>query len=201
MAPSCLVSFGKQKTLISCLMLCRHQCGELGLRHLQIQNGWYLGIFINPFLSVFSSFDSKFIALIIHVQVNRIRCAQCKNISQREEEYLGLPVRLFILTCLSILFTLIPLFLPRSLFGQVTVQGCSTLHQALSRSCALEHFSGSNLYRCSMGCGNQKTEASRSSVFRSLPPVLMLNLNRFTWNEMYVEKFNLNLQTHPALIF
>jgi uncharacterized UBP type Zn finger protein len=36
-----------------------------------------------------------------------------------------------------------------------------------------------------MGCQNQKTEAARSSAFRSLPPVLMLNLNRFTWNEMY----------------
>jgi hypothetical protein len=34
-----------------------------------------------------------------------------------------------------------------------------------------------------MGCDGRRTEAARSTAFATLPPVLMLNLNRFTWNQ------------------
>ena len=88
--------------------------------------------------------------------VNRVRCTECHGVSVREEEYMGLPI---------------------------TVQGCATLHQALARACANEPFTGANLYRCTMGCDNRKTEAARASAFRSLPEVMLMNLNRFTWNE------------------
>ena len=88
--------------------------------------------------------------------VNRIRCSECHGMSAREEEYMGMPL---------------------------TVQGCASLHDALAQTCALELFTGANLYRCSMGCDNRKTEAARSTAFRSLPDILMMNLNRFTWNE------------------
>ena len=86
--------------------------------------------------------------------VNRVLCKECKLVSFREEDFLGLPL---------------------------SVQNCENLHQGLKMMTEVELFEGKNQYFCSTCC--KKTDAAKSTVFKHLPEILMINLNRFTWNE------------------
>ena len=90
--------------------------------------------------------------------VSRVLCHTCGQLSVREEDQVGLPL---------------------------PVADSNTLHAALAAMTRAEALTGANQnqYRCSSAaCGGVKRDAARSYALASLPPLLLLNLNRYAWN-------------------
>jgi hypothetical protein len=82
--------------------------------------------------------------------VNQIKCLTCNNISEREEQFYDLNVQ---------------------------VVDCSDLASSLRQYCSAEMLQGDSAYQCDK-CQGKRT-AQRSTVLRSLPPVLTFSCNRF----------------------
>lgn len=82
--------------------------------------------------------------------VNQIKCLTCNNISEREEQFYDLNVQ---------------------------VIDCSDLASSLRQYCSAEMLQGDSAYQCDK-CQGKRT-AQRSTVLRSLPPVLTFSCNRF----------------------
>lgn len=93
--------------------------------------------------------------------VTKVICNECGHVSEREEDYLDLPLIL---------------------------SGCSGLEQSLSMSyVAMETLEGANQYKCSL-C-DKHVNASKGSKIRTLPPILTFSLLRFDYDFQRGERF------------
>ncbi|XP_053219842.1 ubiquitin carboxyl-terminal hydrolase 40 isoform X2 [Podarcis raffonei] len=93
--------------------------------------------------------------------VNHIVCKECKNVSERQEDFLDLTV---------------------------AVKDVSGLEEALwNMYVEEEHFEKDNLYRC--GACNKLVEATKSAKLRKLPPFLTISLLRFNFNFEKCERY------------
>uniref|UniRef100_A0A672VD15 Ubiquitin carboxyl-terminal hydrolase 40 n=1 Tax=Strigops habroptila TaxID=2489341 RepID=A0A672VD15_STRHB len=107
------------------------------------------------------------------IVVNQIVCKECKNISERQEDFLDLTV---------------------------TVKGVSGLEEALWNTYVEEeHFENENLYRC--GACDKLVEASKSAKLRKLPPFLTISLLRFNFDFEKCERYKeTSCYTFPSQI-
>ncbi|ELR17377.1 UBA/TSN domain containing protein [Acanthamoeba castellanii str. Neff] len=87
------------------------------------------------------------------VTVNQIVCTNCKNVSEREEPFQDVTL---------------------------TVAGLGSVTASLAAATEYEMLTGDNRYNCE-NCG-QRVDALKGAVFRSLPPILILSLSRFTYD-------------------
>nr|XP_060639697.1 ubiquitin carboxyl-terminal hydrolase 40 isoform X1 [Anolis sagrei ordinatus]XP_060639705.1 ubiquitin carboxyl-terminal hydrolase 40 isoform X1 [Anolis sagrei ordinatus] len=93
--------------------------------------------------------------------VNQIVCKECKNVSERQEDFLDLTV---------------------------AVKDVSGLEEALwNMYVEEEHFEKDNLYRC--GACNKLVEAIKSAKLRKLPPFLTVSLLRFNFDFEKCERY------------
>ncbi|KAJ7344864.1 hypothetical protein JRQ81_000814 [Phrynocephalus forsythii] len=93
--------------------------------------------------------------------VNQIVCKECKNVSEKQEDFLDLTV---------------------------AVKGVSGLEEALwNMYVEEEHFEKENLYRC--GECNKLVEATKSAKLRKLPPFLTISLLRFNFDFEKCERY------------
>uniref|UniRef100_A0A8D2KY21 Ubiquitin specific peptidase 40 n=1 Tax=Varanus komodoensis TaxID=61221 RepID=A0A8D2KY21_VARKO len=93
--------------------------------------------------------------------VNQVVCKECKNVSERQEDFLDLTV---------------------------AVKGVSGLEEALwNMFVEEEHFEGENLYRC--GTCDKLVEARKSAKLRKLPPFLTVSLLRFNFDYEKCERY------------
>uniref|UniRef100_A0A6J0UP59 Ubiquitin carboxyl-terminal hydrolase 40 isoform X1 n=3 Tax=Pogona vitticeps TaxID=103695 RepID=A0A6J0UP59_9SAUR len=93
--------------------------------------------------------------------VNHIICKECKNVSEKQEDFLDLTV---------------------------AVKGISGLEEALwNMYVEEEHFEKENLYRC--GECNKLVEATKSAKLRKLPPFLTVSLLRFNFDFEKCERY------------
>uniref|UniRef100_A0A8C0GU19 Ubiquitin carboxyl-terminal hydrolase 40 n=1 Tax=Chelonoidis abingdonii TaxID=106734 RepID=A0A8C0GU19_CHEAB len=93
--------------------------------------------------------------------VNQIVCKECKNVSERQEDFLDLTV---------------------------TVKDVSGLEEALwNMYVEEEYFENDNLYRCET-C-NKLVEAAKSAKLRKLPPFLTISLLRFNFDFEKCERY------------
>ncbi|XP_062816190.1 ubiquitin carboxyl-terminal hydrolase 40 isoform X3 [Anolis carolinensis] len=93
--------------------------------------------------------------------VNQIVCKECKNVSERQEDFLDLTV---------------------------AVKDVSGLEEALwNMYVEEEHFERENLYRC--GACNKLVEAIKSAKLRKLPPFLTVSLLRFNFDFEKCERY------------
>ncbi|NXF84160.1 UBP40 hydrolase, partial [Sclerurus mexicanus] len=109
------------------------------------------------------------------VVVNHIVCKECKNVSERQEDFLDLTV---------------------------AVKGVGGLEEALwNMYVEEEYFEKDNLYRC--GACDKLVEASKSAKLRKLPPFLTISLLRFNFDlekcERYKETSCYTFPTHINL--
>ncbi|XP_078377016.1 ubiquitin carboxyl-terminal hydrolase 40-like isoform X2 [Oculina patagonica] len=96
--------------------------------------------------------------------VTKVICQECSQVSEREEDYLDLPLIL---------------------------SGCSSLEESLSMSyVAMEILEGANQYKCE-SC-NKHVNATKGSKIRSLPPILTFSLLRFDYDFQRGERFKDN---------
>uniref|UniRef100_A0A8C7GAA5 Ubiquitin specific peptidase 40 n=1 Tax=Oncorhynchus kisutch TaxID=8019 RepID=A0A8C7GAA5_ONCKI len=112
--------------------------------------------------SLVDTSGSAFIQHLYHgTTVNSIRCKECGNISQRQEDFLDLTV---------------------------CVRGVCGLEGALwDMFVEEEMFEGSNLYRC--GQCDQLVTAAKSAKLRKLPPFLTVSLLRFNFDFARCERY------------
>ncbi|XP_057278127.1 ubiquitin carboxyl-terminal hydrolase 40 isoform X3 [Pezoporus wallicus] len=105
--------------------------------------------------------------------VNQIVCKECKNISERQEDFLDLTV---------------------------AVKGVAGLEEALWNAYVEEeHFENENLYRC--GACDKLVEASKSAKLRKLPPFLTISLLRFNFDFEKCERYKeTSCYTFPSQI-
>ncbi|KAM7049381.1 ubiquitin carboxyl-terminal hydrolase 40 isoform 2-T2 [Acridotheres tristis] len=95
------------------------------------------------------------------IVVNQIVCKECKNISERQEDFLDLTV---------------------------AVKGVAGLEEALwNMYVEEEYFENDNLYRC--GACDKLVEASKSAKLRKLPPFLTVSLLRFNFDFEKCERY------------
>ncbi|NXA96565.1 UBP40 hydrolase, partial [Melanocharis versteri] len=95
------------------------------------------------------------------VVVNQIVCKECKNVSERQEDFLDLTV---------------------------AVKGVAGLEEALwNMYVEEEYFEKDNLYRC--GACDKLVEASKSAKLRKLPPFLTISLLRFNFDFEKCERY------------
>ncbi|NWR95642.1 UBP40 hydrolase, partial [Furnarius figulus] len=95
------------------------------------------------------------------VVVNHIVCKECKNVSERQEDFLDLTV---------------------------AVKGVGGLEEALwNMYVEEEFFEKDNLYRC--GACDKLVEASKSAKLRKLPPFLTVSLLRFNFDLQKGERY------------
>ncbi|NXA13561.1 UBP40 hydrolase, partial [Sapayoa aenigma] len=95
------------------------------------------------------------------VVVNHIVCKECKNVSERQEDFLDLTV---------------------------AVKGVAGLEEALwNMYVEEEYFENDNLYRC--GACDKLVEASKSAKLRKLPPFLTISLLRFNFDFEKCERY------------
>ncbi|NXI83016.1 UBP40 hydrolase, partial [Rhipidura dahli] len=95
------------------------------------------------------------------IVVNQIVCKECKNISERQEDFLDLTV---------------------------AVKGVAGLEEALwNMYVEEEYFENDNLYRC--GACDKLVEASKSAKLRKLPPFLTISLLRFNFDFEKCERY------------
>ncbi|KAF4793675.1 Ubiquitin carboxyl-terminal hydrolase 40 [Turdus rufiventris] len=95
------------------------------------------------------------------VVVNQIVCKECKNVSERQEDFLDLTV---------------------------AVKGVAGLEEALwNMYVEEEYFENDNLYRC--GACDKLVEASKSAKLRKLPPFLTISLLRFNFDFEKCERY------------
>ncbi|XP_076198137.1 ubiquitin carboxyl-terminal hydrolase 40 isoform X4 [Aptenodytes patagonicus] len=95
------------------------------------------------------------------IVVNQIVCKECKNISERQEDFLDLTV---------------------------AVKGVAGLEEALwNMYVEEEYFEDENLYRC--GACDKLVEASKSAKLRKLPPFLTVSLLRFNFDFEKCERY------------
>uniref|UniRef100_A0A663M7U9 Ubiquitin carboxyl-terminal hydrolase 40 n=1 Tax=Athene cunicularia TaxID=194338 RepID=A0A663M7U9_ATHCN len=95
------------------------------------------------------------------IVVNQIVCKECKNISERQEDFLDLTV---------------------------AVKGVAGLEEALwNMYVEEEYFENENLYRC--GACDKLVEASKSAKLRKLPPFLTISLLRFNFDFKKCERY------------
>ncbi|NWQ79496.1 UBP40 hydrolase, partial [Columbina picui] len=95
------------------------------------------------------------------IVVNQIVCKECKNISERQEDFLDLTV---------------------------AVKGVAGLEEALwNMYVEEEYFENENLYRC--GTCDKLVEASKSAKLRKLPPFLTISLLRFNFDFEKCERY------------
>ncbi|NXM47119.1 UBP40 hydrolase, partial [Gymnorhina tibicen] len=93
--------------------------------------------------------------------VNQIVCKECKNVSERQEDFLDLTV---------------------------AVKGVAGLEEALwNMYVEEEYFENDNLYRC--GACDKLVEASKSAKLRKLPPFLTISLLRFNFDFEKCERY------------
>ncbi|XP_039350105.1 ubiquitin carboxyl-terminal hydrolase 40 isoform X2 [Mauremys reevesii] len=93
--------------------------------------------------------------------VNQIVCKECKNVSERQEDFLDLTV---------------------------AVKDVSGLEEALwNMYVEEEYFENDNLYRC--GACNKLVEAAKSAKLRKLPPFLTVSLLRFNFDFEKCERY------------
>ncbi|OXB55139.1 hypothetical protein ASZ78_012568 [Callipepla squamata] len=93
--------------------------------------------------------------------VNQIVCKECKNISERQEDFLDLTV---------------------------AVKGVAGLEEALwNMYVEEEYFENENLYRC--GACDKLVEASKSAKLHKLPPFLTISLLRFNFDFEKCERY------------
>nr|XP_008170826.1 ubiquitin carboxyl-terminal hydrolase 40 [Chrysemys picta bellii] len=93
--------------------------------------------------------------------VNQIVCKECKNVSERQEDFLDLTV---------------------------AVKDVSGLEEALwNMYVEEEYFENDNLYRC--GACNKLVEAAKSAKLRKLPPFLTISLLRFNFDFEKCERY------------
>ncbi|NXG03246.1 UBP40 hydrolase, partial [Sakesphorus luctuosus] len=93
--------------------------------------------------------------------VNHIVCKECKNVSERQEDFLDLTV---------------------------AVKGVAGLEEALwNMYVEEEYFEKDNLYRC--GACDKLVEASKSAKLRKLPPFLTISLLRFNFDFQKCERY------------
>ncbi|XP_052226207.1 ubiquitin carboxyl-terminal hydrolase 40-like isoform X2 [Dreissena polymorpha] len=93
--------------------------------------------------------------------VNQIRCRTCGNVSERQEEFLDLPL---------------------------TVAGSSSLEQSLFAAYKdVEVLNDRNQYKCSR-C-NGLVDAEKGAKLRSIPSILTLSLLRFSFDFVKMERF------------
>ncbi|NXD12530.1 UBP40 hydrolase, partial [Nothocercus nigrocapillus] len=95
------------------------------------------------------------------IVVNQIVCKECKNVSERQEDFLDLTV---------------------------AVKGVAGLEDALwNMYVEEEYFENDNLYRC--GACDKLVEASKSAKLRKLPPFLTISLLRFNFDFEKCERY------------
>ncbi|NXU51782.1 UBP40 hydrolase, partial [Turnix velox] len=95
------------------------------------------------------------------IVVNQIVCKECKNISERQEDFLDLTV---------------------------AVKGVAGLEEALwNMYVEEEYFENENLYQC--GACDKLVEASKSAKLRKLPPFLTVSLLRFNFDFEKCERY------------
>ncbi|NXO97359.1 UBP40 hydrolase, partial [Certhia brachydactyla] len=95
------------------------------------------------------------------IVVNQIVCKECKNVSERQEDFLDLTV---------------------------AVKGVAGLEEALwNMYVEEEYFENDNLYRC--GTCDKLVEASKSAKLRKLPPFLTISLLRFNFDFEKCERY------------
>ncbi|NXM98953.1 UBP40 hydrolase, partial [Sylvia borin] len=95
------------------------------------------------------------------IVVNHIVCKECKNVSERQEDFLDLTV---------------------------AVKGVAGLEEALwNMYVEEEYFENDNLYRC--GACDKLVEASKSAKLRKLPPFLTISLLRFNFDFEKCERY------------
>uniref|UniRef100_A0A8C3DQ19 Ubiquitin carboxyl-terminal hydrolase 40 n=1 Tax=Corvus moneduloides TaxID=1196302 RepID=A0A8C3DQ19_CORMO len=95
------------------------------------------------------------------IVVNQIVCKECKNVSERQEDFLDLTV---------------------------AVKGVAGLEEALwNMYVEEEYFENDNLYRC--GACDKLVEASKSAKLRKLPPFLTISLLRFNFDFEKCERY------------
>ncbi|XP_053140007.1 ubiquitin carboxyl-terminal hydrolase 40 isoform X2 [Hemicordylus capensis] len=95
------------------------------------------------------------------IVVNQVICKECKNVSERQEDFLDLTV---------------------------AVKGVSGLEEALCNMYVEEeHFEKDNLYRC--GACSKLVEATKSAKLRKLPPFLTVSLLRFNFDFEKCERY------------
>ncbi|NWY64696.1 UBP40 hydrolase, partial [Erithacus rubecula] len=95
------------------------------------------------------------------IVVNQIVCKECKNVSERQEDFLDLTV---------------------------AVKGVAGLEEALwNMYVEEEYFENDNLYRC--GACDKLVEASKSAKLRKLPPFLTISLLRFYFDFEKCERY------------
>ncbi|XP_048165616.1 ubiquitin carboxyl-terminal hydrolase 40 isoform X3 [Corvus hawaiiensis] len=95
------------------------------------------------------------------IVVNQIVCKECKNVSERQEDFLDLTV---------------------------AVKGVAGLEEALwNMYVEEEYFEKDNLYRC--GACDKLVEASKSAKLRKLPPFLTISLLRFNFDFEKCERY------------
>uniref|UniRef100_A0A8C2TPE7 Ubiquitin carboxyl-terminal hydrolase n=1 Tax=Coturnix japonica TaxID=93934 RepID=A0A8C2TPE7_COTJA len=93
--------------------------------------------------------------------VNQIVCKECKNISERQEDFLDLTV---------------------------AVKGVAGLEEALwNMYVEEEYFENENLYQC--GACDKLVEASKSAKLHKLPPFLTISLLRFNFDFEKCERY------------
>ncbi|XP_019857565.1 PREDICTED: ubiquitin carboxyl-terminal hydrolase 40-like [Amphimedon queenslandica] len=105
--------------------------------------------------SLVGTSGEQLIAQLYHgTSVQQVICGRCENVSEREEDFLDIPVAL---------------------------TGRGDLESALKEMfCDVEVLEGSNQYRC--GTCNCLVDAKRAAKLRKLPPVLTFNLLRFLYD-------------------
>ncbi|NXQ56389.1 UBP40 hydrolase, partial [Anthoscopus minutus] len=95
------------------------------------------------------------------IVVNQIVCKECKNVSERQEDFLDLTV---------------------------AVKDVAGLEEALwNMYVEEEYFENDNLYRC--GACDKLVEASKSAKLRKLPPFLTISLLRFNFDFEKCERY------------
>ncbi|XP_053373071.1 ubiquitin carboxyl-terminal hydrolase 40-like isoform X2 [Mercenaria mercenaria] len=93
--------------------------------------------------------------------VNQIRCTQCGKVSEREEDFLDIPV---------------------------AVAGLNSLEESLHVAYReVEMLDGKNQYRCG-GC-KKLVDAEKGAKLRSLPSILTISLLRFSFDFGKMERF------------
>ncbi|KAJ7370212.1 peptidase C19, partial [Desmophyllum pertusum] len=115
--------------------------------------------------SLVGTAGEAFIKNLYHgTSVTKVICQECDQVSEREEDYLDLPLIL---------------------------AGCSGLEQSLSMSyVAMEILEGANQYKC--GSCDKHVDAVKGSKIRTLPPILTFSLLRFDYDFQRGERFKDN---------
>jgi len=68
------------------------------------------------------------------------------------------------------------------------IKGKADVASCLEQYQATEHLSGDSQYRCDLGCGGQKRDATRQLVITRLPQVLWVQLMRYEYNKVTWDK-------------